>query len=1071
MGAWNVHTLLDRDVADRPQRRTALIGKELARYGIDIAALSETRLAGEGELCERGSGYTFFWSGRTSEERREAGVGFAVKSTLVGKLAGLPKGVNDRLMTMKLPLSAGRKHITIISAYAPTMTNPDEVKAKFYEDLHTVIADVPKADKLILLGDFNARVGTDNVAWEGVLGHHGVGHCNSNGLLLLQTCAEHELLITNTIFRLPTRNRTSWMHPRSKHWHLIDYVIVRKRDRHDVRVTKSMCGAECWTDHRLIITKLNIRILPKRRPQGKKAPKRFNVAKLKTACCKQSFVNTLEERLESTPPENQNVEADWASLRELIYSTATEILGPQSRKHKDWFDENCEDIKQLLDEKHHLHQAYLSNPKSTTKRDAFNNIRRTVQQRLRQMQDEWLSNKADEIQDYADKRDYKSFYVALKEVYGPTSSGSNPLLSADGITLITEKEKILGRWAEHFDNVLNHPSTINDEAIARLPQVPINEALDDPPTLLETQKAIRLLASGKAPGTDAIPAEVYKEGGPALTERLHQLFLLMWEQESIPQEFKDASIIHLYKRKGNRQACDNHRGISLLSISGKILARILLNRLTVHLDQGLLPESQCGFRKGRGTIDMVFAARQLQEKCQEQNSDLFSTYVDLTKAFDTVSRVGLWKIMAKYGCPRKFIALVQQFHEGMQARVQDSGESSDPFPVTNGVKQGCVLAPTLFSLMFSAMLTDAFREEDVGVSLRYRTDGKLFNLRRLQAKTKVMTDSIRDLLFADDCALNAVSEADMQRSVDMLSSACINFGLTISTKKTEVLHQPASGKPYVEPNITVNGQRLNTVSRFTYLGSTLSQNATIDDEVNIRIARASSTFGRLYPNVWNRRGITTQTKLKVYRSVVLPTLLYACETWTVYQRHAKKLNQFHTTSLRKILGIKWQDKVPDTEVLAQAGLPSIFTILMQSQLRWAGHVVRMPDERLPKRLFYGELQHGQRSHGGQKKRFKDTLKASLKAFAINPDTWEQTAMDRATWRSSIHNGSKTCEANRSTAAEKKRQARKARVVNPPGDVPLVSCQLCTRTFRARIGLVSHLRTHRPTQAQHPPPPR
>ncbi|KAK7091340.1 hypothetical protein V1264_009034 [Littorina saxatilis] len=240
------------------------------------------------------------------------------------------------------------------------------------------------------------------------------------------------------------------------------------------------------------------------------------------------------------------------------------------------------------------------------------------------MQDTWLSNKADEIQGYADRHDMKNFYDALKEVYGPTTSGSSPLLSADGITLITDKEKILGRWAEHFDNVLNRPSTINDEAINRLPQVPINEALDDPPTLLETQKAIRLLSSGKAPGSDAIPAEVYKEGGAALTVRLHQLFLLMWELESIPQEFKDASIIHLYKRKGNRQACDNHRGISLLSIAGKILARILLNRLTAHLDQGLLPESQCGFRKERGTIDMVFAARQLQEKCQEQNSDHLS---------------------------------------------------------------------------------------------------------------------------------------------------------------------------------------------------------------------------------------------------------------------------------------------------------------------------------------------------------------------------------------------------------------------------------------------------------------
>ena len=104
----------------------------------------------------------------------------------------------------------------------------------------------------------------------------------------------------------------------------------------------------------------------------------------------------------------------------------------------------------------------------------------------------------------------------------------------------------------------------------------------------------------------------------------------------------------MYKRKGNHQACDNHRGISWLSIVGKIFARILLNLLTTHLDQELLPESQCGFKKERGIIDMVIAARQLQEKCHEQHADLFSTYVDLTKALDTVSREGLWKIMSKY---------------------------------------------------------------------------------------------------------------------------------------------------------------------------------------------------------------------------------------------------------------------------------------------------------------------------------------------------------------------------------------------------------------------------------------
>lgn len=191
------------------------------------------------------------------------------------------------------------------------------------------------------------------------------------------------------------------------------------------------------------------------------------------------------------------------------------------------------------------------------------------------------------------------------------------------------------------------------------------------------------------------------------------------------------------------------------------MARVLLNRLIAHLEQGLLPESQCGFRKGRGTTDIVFAVRQLQKKCQKQNVDLYSTFVDLTKAFDTVSRDGLWRIMAKYGCPSKFISIVRQLHNGILARVQDNGENSDPFHVSNGVKQGCVLAPTLFSLMFSAMLNDAFRDADVGIGIRYRTDGSLFNLRRLQAKTKVSTDTINDLLFADDCALNAVSENDI----------------------------------------------------------------------------------------------------------------------------------------------------------------------------------------------------------------------------------------------------------------------------------------------------------------------
>nr|VZI26698.1 unnamed protein product [Spirometra erinaceieuropaei] len=236
---------------------------------------------------------------------------------------------------------------------------------------------------------------------------------------------------------------------------------------------------------------------------------------------------------------------------------------------------------------------------------------------LREMQDAWTARKAEEIQGYADRNEWKNFFSAIKAVYGPPTKGTAPLLSADGSTLLTEKTQILQRWAEHFRGVLNRPSVISDAAIARLPQVQTNADLDLPPSLQETIRAVQQLSSGKAPGSDTIPAEVYKHGGPLLMDHLTALYQEMWRQGEVPQDFKDAIIVHLYKRKGNRQVCDNHCGISLLNIAGKIFARILLNRLNNHLEQGLLPESQCGFRRHRGTTDMIFAARQLQEKCQD----------------------------------------------------------------------------------------------------------------------------------------------------------------------------------------------------------------------------------------------------------------------------------------------------------------------------------------------------------------------------------------------------------------------------------------------------------------------
>ena len=175
------------------------------------------------------------------------------------------------------------------------------------------------------------------------------------------------------------------------------------------------------------------------------------------------------------------------------------------------------------------------------------------------------------------------------------------------------------------------------------------------------------------------------------------------------------------------------------------------------------------------------------------------------------------------------------------------------------------------------MLTDAFRSGEMGIDLRYRTDGKLFNLRRLHAKTRVKITTACDFLFADDCALNATNQLEMQLCINNFATACSDFGLTISTKKTMMMmHQPAPGALYTEPLISVNGEHLKAAERFVYLGSILSRTANIDEEVMRRVAHGSAAFGRLRSSVWERRGLSLQTKLKVYRAVVLPSLLYAC---------------------------------------------------------------------------------------------------------------------------------------------------------------------------------------------------
>ena len=186
-------------------------------------------------------------------------MGFAIKKNIVAKLTEMPRPVSDRIMTMRLTLSKNNL-ATIISVYAPTMTNRDENKETFYNQLASVISGIPHTDNLLLIGDFNARIGRDNNKWFLVMGKHGIGKCNSNIELLLALCSEFELVVTNTMFKQKDERKTNWMHPRSRHWHMSDFILTRCRDKMDIYSTRAMHGANCWTDHQMLRSKVAFRI-------------------------------------------------------------------------------------------------------------------------------------------------------------------------------------------------------------------------------------------------------------------------------------------------------------------------------------------------------------------------------------------------------------------------------------------------------------------------------------------------------------------------------------------------------------------------------------------------------------------------------------------------------------------------------------------------------------------------------------------------------------------------------------------------------------------------------------------
>lgn len=977
LAAWNVRTTNDSVNSCRPERATAIISKELETARIDICALSEVRRERTGNIVEKD--YTIYWSGGN---KKEAGVGFAISNRLSNVTLDLLP-VSDRIMVLRLQLKSG-EFLKLVSVYGPTMQRSNEEKEHFYESLNTVV-NANKQDQIIVLGDFNARVGCDWELWPNVLGKHGIGKMNSSGLILLEFCTQNRFTVMGSKFQLRNQFKSTWQHPRSKHWHQLDHVIANKSAKLGINVVKANIIADCFTDHRLIVCTCSFSL--KKKKKGEKPPVK------PTITMTSEKIDLLQGYLNEKLPECSYT---WESFKETLQNAATNTFEKRKKQNSDWFDENDTEIQKLLKDKH------------------LN--RREIQKKIRAMKNDWFTRKAKEAETFHLQKKQGEFHATIREVYGPRTKNTHQVRSKQGQLLITSDE-IKDRWVEHFSDLLNITTETDESVLDELDQLPVKEELDHPITERELDMALKRTKLGKSPGPDGILPEVLVHGGLNLKKYLFALFTIFWSTETLPADFLNPNLTIIFK-KGDRSDCGNYRGISLLSTVGKVLADIILQRLQFVLPD-VYPESQHGYRSGRGTIDGIFTVRQLMEKTREQRCNLYIAFIDFTKAFDTVNRQLLFSILGKIGCPPKLIRLIKSLYTDVKARLIIDGDLSKLFDYNGGVKQGCKLAPTLYGIYAAILLWIAFKDipNEFSILIRFRTDGDLFDLKRLKAKTKVFYEYIREAQYADDIAVMSGTAHGLQTLLSSYNETSKRLGLRINAKKTEVM---CIGP---ESDFFVDEIKLKNVERFKYLGSYMNRACNLKAEITARIQATSNAYYSLKQRVFDNHDLSINTKISVYKQCLLPILLYGSETWTLYAHEVKQLRTVQQRHLRLFLKIRWNDFVSNEAVLVQSNIEDIEILLVQNRLRWLGHVSRMENNRTVKTLLYGELAEGSRSIGRPKLRFKDNCKSILKAGNFLR-TWSDTVNDRAEWRSTIKSVSTTMNNSRKEKYERAKEKRK-----------------------------------------------
>ena len=484
------------------------------------------------------------------------------------------------------------------------------------------------------------------------------------------------------------------------------------------------------------------------------------------------------------------------------------------------------------------------------------------------------------------------------------------------------------QWLNHFKNLFStdqqfHAATHEDNNKHEIVYV---DTLDGIITVQEIKTVLHKLKTGKSSGLDDISPEMLKLlNGNAITF-LKDFFNYIFEHGLYPDEWAKAIIVPIFK-KGNSDLVDNYRGISLLSAVSKCYTAILNKRLYSWLeDNNKISESQAGFRKGYSSVDHIFTLNAIVQKClSKRGGKCYVAFVDFKKAFDLVQHDELFKALHSVRVSSKLILALKAMYSSMLSCVRNNCELTDFFECPVGVRQGCALSPTLFSVFINE------------IANYMQTSGR-HGIQFLPGLLELYV-----LLFADDLSLLSFTPAGLRNQLQCLQTCCARLKLSVNIEKTKIIVFRKGGFLGANEAWYFEGKRLDVVNIYKYLGYNFSTMLSIPIGTHDLVLKARQATYEILRMLRQYKNLDRKTFFKIFDSKIASILLYASEVWGYQQ--VDEIEKVHLVACKRFLGLP--RGTPNSIVYGELGRFPLHVISNLRCIKYWFKLLSLDETRLP----------------------------------------------------------------------------------------------------------------------------